>query len=298
MDVTIEAICTGKRAVETDAATLVAHNIDDVRGNLTLPAEGENGTTITWRSAKPDTLGETGEVNRPAPGAKAVRVNLKATISRGGHQAVRIFKPEVPALPAEEPYKGYLFACFTGEGYSDGEQIYNALSKGDDPLHWQELNGGRPVVTSGVGEKGLRDPFVIRSPEGDRFYLIATDLKIYGNATGTARSAAAAARSWWPSRPAWCTGRTSGWSRSSRRRQATPGRRRRTTTRPSGRTSCSGRPSRTATRGTRGTPTTRWCTRRPATSTPSPSRRTSRPRHGTVLGVTQAEYDRLLSSLG
>jgi hypothetical protein len=32
-----------------------------------------------------------------------------------------------------------------------------------------------------MGDKGVRDPFIIRSPEGDTFYLIATDLKIYGN---------------------------------------------------------------------------------------------------------------------
>ena len=31
-----------------------------------------------------------------------------------------------------------------------------------------------------MGEKGVRDPFIIRSPEGDKFYLIATDLKING----------------------------------------------------------------------------------------------------------------------
>ena len=48
-------------------------------------------------------------------------------------------------------------------------------------LRWRELNGGKPVLTSTLGEKGIRDPFLIRSPEGDRFYLIATDLKIYGN---------------------------------------------------------------------------------------------------------------------
>ena len=29
-------------------------------------------------------------------------------------------------------------------------------------------------------KKGVRDPFIIRSPEGDKFYLIATDLKING----------------------------------------------------------------------------------------------------------------------
>lgn len=37
------------------------------------------------------------------------------------------------------------------------------------------------MLTSTLGEKGLRDPFIIRSPEGDKFYQIATDLRIYGN---------------------------------------------------------------------------------------------------------------------
>lgn len=60
-----------------------------------------------------------------------------------------------------------------------------ALSRGNDPLHWRELNAGKPVLTSGLGEKGLRDPFVIRSPKGDRFYLIATDLRMYQNSSGT-----------------------------------------------------------------------------------------------------------------
>lgn len=82
-------------------------------------------------------------------------------------------------------YAGYLFAYFTGEGTADGEQIRYALSRGNDPLHWRELNAGKPVLTSTIGEKGLRDPFVIRSPEGDRFYLIATDLRMYQNFSGS-----------------------------------------------------------------------------------------------------------------
>ncbi len=85
------------------------------------------------------------------------------------------------AAAAQAEYAGYLFTYFTGEGTSDGEQVYFALSQGNDPLHWQELNGGDPVLNSHLGEGGVRDPFIIRSPEGDRFYLIATDLRIYGN---------------------------------------------------------------------------------------------------------------------
>lgn len=72
---------------------------------------------------------------------------------------------------------GYLFVHFTGEG-KDEEQIYFSLSR--DGLHWQDLNSGKPVLTSKVGEKGARDPFVLRSPwqEGSRYFLIATDLRI------------------------------------------------------------------------------------------------------------------------
>ena len=70
-------------------------------------------------------------------------------------------------------YAGYLFAHFTGE-QKDGEQIYFSLSR--DGLHWKDLREGQPVLRSGIGEKGARDPFLIRTP--DRFYLIATDLRI------------------------------------------------------------------------------------------------------------------------
>ncbi|MEU9171416.1 family 43 glycosylhydrolase [Streptomyces sp. NPDC048420] len=85
----------------------------------------------------------------------------------------------------QSKYAGYLFAYFTGEGTADGEQIRYALSRGNDALHWRELNQGKPVLTSTTGEKGLRDPFVIRSPEGDKFYLIATDLRMYRNSSGS-----------------------------------------------------------------------------------------------------------------
>lgn len=78
-------------------------------------------------------------------------------------------------------YAGYLFAYFKGNETADEEQVYFALSKGNDPLHWLELNGGRPVLISRMGEGGVRDPYLIRSTLGDRFYLVATDLSIYRN---------------------------------------------------------------------------------------------------------------------
>jgi hypothetical protein len=87
-----------------------------------------------------------------------------------------------PAGAASAPkYTGYLFTYFTGENTATGEQVYFGLSQGNDPTRWRQLNGGKPVLTSTVGTRGVRDPFVIRSPQGDKFYQIATDLRMYGN---------------------------------------------------------------------------------------------------------------------
>ncbi|MCQ2586098.1 MAG: glycoside hydrolase family 43 protein [Treponema sp.] len=76
-----------------------------------------------------------------------------------------------------EDFEGYLFGHFIGEGDGNGEQIYFAVS--EDGLHFKDLNGGKPVLVSNVGEKGVRDPFLCRTKEGDRFVLIATDLSIF-----------------------------------------------------------------------------------------------------------------------
>lgn len=70
---------------------------------------------------------------------------------------------------------GYLFAYFTGE-HKNGEQIYFSLSK--DGLFWKDINYGKPVLTSKIGKKGVRDPFLVRDPKGKKYYLIATDLRI------------------------------------------------------------------------------------------------------------------------
>ncbi|KAL5121593.1 hypothetical protein ACEQ8H_000665 [Pleosporales sp. CAS-2024a] len=78
---------------------------------------------------------------------------------------------------ALDPFEGYVFAYFTNNTIA-GEKIYLAASNGNDALSWTELNNKQPILTSTKGTKGLRDPFVIRSHEGDTFYLLATDLSI------------------------------------------------------------------------------------------------------------------------
>lgn len=71
----------------------------------------------------------------------------------------------------------YLFVHFIGtESNANQEQIYFSVSK--DGSTWKTLNGGMPLLTSSVGERGVRDPFIQRGTDG-KYYIIATDLSIY-----------------------------------------------------------------------------------------------------------------------
>ncbi|MBB2975571.1 beta-xylosidase [Microbacterium endophyticum] len=176
----------------------------DVTGNILLPEtlaeiqgldaeDGAETVKIEWSSSDTAAISETdmpsgtstgGEPDVIAKGrvtrASADKnVTLTATITRGGATEVVEIPVTVKAKLADQEYEGYAFAYFTGNTLA-GEKIYMAASDGNDALSWSELNDGQPVLESEYGTKGLRDPFVIRSPEGDKFYLIATDLSIGG----------------------------------------------------------------------------------------------------------------------
>ena len=72
----------------------------------------------------------------------------------------------------------YLFVHFVGtESTPEHEQVYFSVSV--DGRNWEILNKAKPILVSEVGEKGARDPYIIRSVEGNHFYIIATDLSIY-----------------------------------------------------------------------------------------------------------------------
>jgi hypothetical protein len=72
--------------------------------------------------------------------------------------------------------QGYLFVTFKGEQSPTTEQIYFLASR--DGRKWEALNNADPVLVSKVGEKGVRDPYLLRSHDGKKFFLIATDLSI------------------------------------------------------------------------------------------------------------------------
>jgi hypothetical protein len=76
---------------------------------------------------------------------------------------------------AASPYSAYLLVHFTGES-PEGEQLYFSVSR--DAYRWSDLNKSRPVLVSELGEKGLRDPAIVRAANGGKFYILATDLRI------------------------------------------------------------------------------------------------------------------------
>ncbi|MDD6302671.1 MAG: glycoside hydrolase family 43 protein [Bacillales bacterium] len=156
---------------------------DGIYGNIYLPEEIE-GATITWESDDYDVI-YTDTYENIKPGmvtrlAEDTTVKLKAIIEKEGKKGFYEQEVVVKGLEyeiQEDDYEGYLFGHFIGESNANGEQIYFALS--ENGLNFKDMNNKKPVLISNVGEKGVRDPYICRSPEGDRFFLIATDLSIY-----------------------------------------------------------------------------------------------------------------------
>ncbi|MCJ1709550.1 immunoglobulin-like domain-containing protein, partial [Microbacterium sp. VKM Ac-2923] len=170
-----------------------------IRGSITLPTTGADVTAtatrtgaanaaITWASSNETIISTTdkgtapnvvakGAVTRPAVDTQ---VTLTATVTVPGAAPVaRTLTRTVPAAApvAAGDLDAYLFAYFTGDNI-EGEKIRFATSDGNDSLRWKTLNDAQPVLSSTKGTTGLRDPFILRSKEGDRFFLLATDLSV------------------------------------------------------------------------------------------------------------------------
>lgn len=190
---TVPEDLTDAQKADADLDAIQLANLDDVRTNLSVPTRGANGASISWalsdsaratlrEGSAADT--ETVVVERPAAGQPSAEVIATATARVGDAVRTRAFTLKLQPLPAgDAEEEAYVWAFFTGEG--DGaERVSLAASRGNDALSWNTLNEGQPIFTSTQGTQGLRDPFIIRSAEGDRFYMLATDLKVAGLAGG------------------------------------------------------------------------------------------------------------------
>lgn len=67
----------------------------------------------------------------------------------------------------------YLFTHFTSDSTGDKEHIWFSVS--NDGLHWTDL-GTDPVITTDLGTRGIRDPFIVYDERLKKYFIIATDL--------------------------------------------------------------------------------------------------------------------------
>ncbi len=157
-------------AVNAAAMELAVVNAGGAYGNVTLPTH-ISGATVTWSSGNAKLVTASGEVVRPKD--RDATVVLRATITKGAATVSKDIPVRVVKASEKAAYEAYLFVHFT---FSE-EKIHFSLSNGNNALDWRELNNGKPIFISTLGALGLRDPYIVRSPEGDTFYLMATDLK-------------------------------------------------------------------------------------------------------------------------
>nr|UMZ45334.1 hypothetical protein [Paramyrothecium sp.] len=161
--------------VKAALESILIHKIDDIRGNIHLPESTSDGLEVTWSSSNEDVISAKGWVKRQDSDST---IDLTASVlADDGSAHERVLTARVRAAVQLGEFEGYAFSYFTNSSRA-GENIYFAASDGNNALSWTELNDGQPVIRSSEGTKGLRDPFLIRSPEGDTFYMIATDLSI------------------------------------------------------------------------------------------------------------------------
>ena len=184
---------TDPHTIRAALAAIEIPHASDVRGNVTLPASlpGMPEVEIIWQSSDPRVVSDraqgamaAGVVVRPPEGEDPVEVTLTARVRARDVTAEREFALRVMPRVRLAPFSRYGMANFARSNSHDGQQLYFAASVGNDPTVWRAVNGGRPVLTSSRGMCGVRDPSIVRSPEGDRFYLVATDLNVDGHEFG------------------------------------------------------------------------------------------------------------------
>lgn len=187
-------VCAATEAEFASAAyeSLTIPYAEDIRGNIHMPGEvkvtvdDEEATVdVVWTSSRPDIISDKDiplddigiDAYKVIPAGVVTRqdedvdVTLNATIVCEGTVLTKTFNVTVTAKPEEKVMEAYAFSSFPS---NHEEQVY--LSVGTDYLHFKDLNNSKPILVSDVGNNGIRDPYIVRSHEGDRFFLLSTDL--------------------------------------------------------------------------------------------------------------------------
>ena len=149
--------------------------INDLYTDLNLPdtMKKYGPFPVTWESSDTLFLGHDGRINGRLVGENK-EVTLTATLYDNERSMPRAEKRDFKvSIHGFEPYSNYLFAYFPA---NNNENIYYALS--NDGYNFTPMNDGKRVVAADTVslKKGLRDPHVLRAPDG-WFYMVNTDMK-------------------------------------------------------------------------------------------------------------------------
>ncbi len=172
------------------------HNTSDIRDNITfIDKTGINDEIIvSWelKNAEDDniiTMSSTGENNEIPAGVitrgetdKKVTVIAHLSVDVDGEEFTKDkeFELNIKAKPEKKTYSTYVYTYFRGNIYGNGESQHIHMAVSKDGYFWNSINDNEPVLKAEKGTKGVRDSFLIRSPYGDKFYLIGTDLDANG----------------------------------------------------------------------------------------------------------------------
>ena len=162
----------------------IAEKFDEITLDDRVIVLEDGDGLVTWKSSMPEIAiqedGVTAFISQPENGEEAVKGSLTAVITVCG----RTLEKEVPVIiqpeVAEDAPYGYLMVHFLQYENEYAEKIYLDISQGDNPEYWEPLNGGEPILTSSISTTGVRDPYIAYNPETETYYIIGTDLRVYG----------------------------------------------------------------------------------------------------------------------
>jgi hypothetical protein len=172
---------SSQTAAQAVADSIAPLTLDDTVVNL--PSYDH---TVTWASSDPAVqIGADGLVAHVSTPTAMTTTALTATVRyRGGFAASRAVPTTLkPAAAADDDY-GYVLVHFIEDSAGYAEKIYLDISRGDNPEQWDPLNAGKPILASQLGTTGVRDPYVTFNPESGTYYIIATDLRVFGGDRG------------------------------------------------------------------------------------------------------------------
>ncbi len=166
-------------------AALEINDTDNILDSVTM-AENVGGIKVEWTSsntavvtdeATPNGEGYSIPAGYVTRGETDENVTVSYKFTYAGQEYTKSYDLTVKAKSNEDDKKvAYLYAYFRGEVNKEPERLAIHFATSLDGYNWTDLNGNWPVITSTMGTKSLRDPYIIRSRYGDKFYLLATDL--------------------------------------------------------------------------------------------------------------------------